>query len=1190
MHSQQKNNGNQGFNHSTGTVNRYSWPAKLNLFALAGFVLAFFAMDEQGWVCGIGAFFCFLLIFVFRALAEQQNMIRFQQRQIQDLLEVQKLNQITEATPQTVAARTEYIDKVQLNDVLRAELSAQINSEQTNSTQTDSIQTTTPTPFDDYSKVTDHVRNTEVATTDLDGSQAHAQANLSKAHIDFASSQLDTSASSNLDLDINNNPNSQQKQQSSFKDRQLKDSDLLKDLKGMTSLWSAFVDWFKGGNSIVRVAIIILLIGIILLLRFASEYWQPTLSSKMIGIAVAGTAMIVIGYRLRRKRYGYAISVQGAGLGILFLVLFSAFKLSVITSIGVSYGFLIILLAITLLLALRQNALILAFIALGSGFVAPFILNTGSNNIPALFSYYLALNIALAVIAFFKPWRILNTVSLLATFGVGGLSIWMKAQPEQYAVLTLLVWLHFALYLFISIRYSLNISKYKIAFKNIPLIDTGLIFATPFMAFTLYAGLVYHSASRLSFASAVLALVYFAIGYALHKKYQSLTLLIQSFYGLGLTFLALVLPFAFNAQWTSTGWAVQALALIWIGCRHQLKNSVLFGLVLLGLSTGSWFKSIFIDENISLVAVTFLSIALMLSLYIIYTPQLDESPSGLEHEQSDVMSQTEVSSQMKYSSIFKALIEIAQVVCFVALQLVILSYSCTLYRMDQLDHNAILMSILTIVAMAIAWRIHQVQQQISAAVQLFAACGLFYFALIPVMLWQADIVSLWWTVQAVSMLIFTSRYAIVGLRNFASILLFSSAFAVVVAILNDDPLRYFAATVLICSLAVSAYWLRYKTQPTTMSTDRIFACISLLISFMFTPYLAYQLFDALSWELRSIGLPMLLWWGILTVIYRFKQRVLDHVWLFFTVGLLFISAVEIALVSLFVADDLQLWAMSDKYHLSMLMTIVMWCVAFIFVLKVFTAQLNRVLAQFLMLIAVLLLAIFGGLIASNALSFTPLLLLFPIVVLLASLKIKALQFLQDYWIDNFAIAGLVLVSLWIVSLFHNGDWNLSYVTLLNSIDILSIGLFIILIVAMKPILEGQQRSLQIASMVVVILTGLTLISSVLLRSLHHYLQLPYWSIEAWQNGTVQASLTILWVVLALVLTTFASKKALRYVWMMGIAVLALVIAKLIFLDLSHTHTITRIVSFIGSGLVMLVIGYFAPLPPAPKDSSAENKG
>ncbi|MEG0347712.1 MAG: DUF2339 domain-containing protein [Acinetobacter sp.] len=1176
MHSQQEKNSHENFNASSNRSNRYSWLAKLNLFALAGFVLAMFAIDEQGWVCGIGVFFCFILIFVFRALSEQQYMIRFQQRQIQDLLEVQKLNMVVESQTQTVETRIEDIEKGEQHDVVNVESPTQLSS--------------IPIRMDDHSNIFDDANDSSIATPDLNVPQAHAQANLSKDHIDFASSTLDTSPSSNLDLEINNNSDAQQKQQSLFKDSQLKDSDLLKDLKGMTSLWSAFVDWFKGGNSIVRVAIIILLIGIILLLRFASEYWQPTLTSKMVGIAVAGAVMTVVGYRLRHKRYGYAISVQGAGLGILFLVLFSAFKLSVITSVGVSYGLLIILLATTLLLALRQNALILAFIALGSGFVAPFILNTGSNNIPALFSYYLALNVALAVIAFFKPWRILNTVSLLATFGVGGLSIWTKAQPDQYSLLTLLVWLHFALYLFISIRYSLNIAKYKIAFKNIPLIDTGLIFATPFMAFTLYAGLVYHSASRLSLASAVLALVYFAIGYVLHKKYQSLTLLIQSFYGLGLTFLALVLPFALDAQWTSTGWAVQALALIWIGCRHQLKNSVLFGLILLGLSVGSWFKSIFIDENISLLAVTFLCFALMASLYIFYTPELDESASKsfskqdiAENDQSDSI------TQAKSTSVFRSLIEMTRVIGFIALQLIVLVYSCTLYRMNQLDHNAILMSILTVVAIAIAWRIHQVQQQVSAAVQLFTGCGLFYFALIPVMLWQADIVSLWWTVQALVMMIFTSRYAIVSLRNFASIILFSSALSAVVAIFNDDPLRHFAATLLICSLAVSAYWLRYQTRPVGMSSDRIFACISLLISFLFTPYLAYQLFDTLSWDLRSITLPMFLWWAVLTLIYRFKQRVLDQVWLFFTIALLLLGAVEIDLVSLFVVDDFQFWAVSSQYHIAMLMTIVMWMIAFIFVLKVFSAQLNRLLAQFLMLIAVVLMAIFGGLIAPNALSFVPLLLLFPVAVLLGSLKIKPLQFLQDYWICNLAIAGLGLISLWGVSLFHDGHWNLSYVTLLNPIDILSIGLFIILIVAIKPILEGQQRGLQIASMAVVILTGLMLISSILLRSLHHYLQLPYWSVEAWQNGTVQASLTILWVVLAFVLTTFASKKALRYVWMIGIAVLALVIAKLIFLDLSHTHTITRIVSFIGSGLVMLVIGYFAPLPPAPKDLSTENK-
>ena len=37
-------------------------------------------------------------------------------------------------------------------------------------------------------------------------------------------------------------------------------------------------------------------------------------------------------------------------------------------------------------------------------------------------------------------------------------------------------------------------------------------------------------------------------------------------------------------------------------------------------------------------------------------------------------------------------------------------------------------------------------------------------------------------------------------------------------------------------------------------------------------------------------------------------------------------------------------------------------------------------------------------------------------------------------------------------------------------------------------------------------------------------------------------------------------------------------AKLLIVDLSGSGTVTRIVSFIGAGVLMLLIGYVAPLP------------
>jgi uncharacterized membrane protein len=59
----------------------------------------------------------------------------------------------------------------------------------------------------------------------------------------------------------------------------------------------------------------------------------------------------------------------------------------------------------------------------------------------------------------------------------------------------------------------------------------------------------------------------------------------------------------------------------------------------------------------------------------------------------------------------------------------------------------------------------------------------------------------------------------------------------------------------------------------------------------------------------------------------------------------------------------------------------------------------------------------------------------------------------------------------------------------------------------------------------------------------------------------------------------ATRRALRPLWIVGAALMALVVAKLFLVDLSGVGTIERIVSFIVVGLLMLLIGYFSPVPP-----------
>jgi uncharacterized membrane protein len=50
----------------------------------------------------------------------------------------------------------------------------------------------------------------------------------------------------------------------------------------------------------------------------------------------------------------------------------------------------------------------------------------------------------------------------------------------------------------------------------------------------------------------------------------------------------------------------------------------------------------------------------------------------------------------------------------------------------------------------------------------------------------------------------------------------------------------------------------------------------------------------------------------------------------------------------------------------------------------------------------------------------------------------------------------------------------------------------------------------------------------------------------------------------------------------------MVVGKLFLVDLSNTGTVARIVSFVGVGVMLLVIGYAAPVPPGAKEADSDS--
>jgi uncharacterized membrane protein len=179
---------------------------------------------------------------------------------------------------------------------------------------------------------------------------------------------------------------------------------------------------------------------------------------------------------------------------------------------------------------------------------------------------------------------------------------------------------------------------------------------------------------------------------------------------------------------------------------------------------------------------------------------------------------------------------------------------------------------------------------------------------------------------------------------------------------------------------------------------------------------------------------------------------------------------------------------------------------------------------------------------------------------------------------------LVLWSL-TTNLTATGDSApLPYMPLLNPLDIAQALAFVAIMAWLMHLpklsiqtFEGSNRRLALVPLAGALFIWL---NAILLRTLHHWGGVPFDFDTMAASTLVQMSLSIFWSLLALATMLWATRTARRPLWFVGVALMGVVVLKLFIVDLSSIGTVERIVSFIVVGLLMLVIGYFSPLPPA----------
>jgi uncharacterized membrane protein len=334
--------------------------------------------------------------------------------------------------------------------------------------------------------------------------------------------------------------------------------------------------WLFGGNTLARVGVLLLFVGVGFLLKYAAEHVVVPIELRLAGVAIGGIVLLVVGWRLRERRAAYATILQGGGVGVLYLTVFAALRLYALVPPLAAFALLVAIAALSAVLAIRQNAVALAAIGVVGGFAAPILTSSQSGNHVMLFSWYALLNAAILGIAWFKAWRILNLLGFACTFVVGTLWGVTRYRTDDFASTEPFLVLFFLFYVAIAVFYALRRS---VSVRDY--VDGTIVFGTPLVAAGLQAALVSRFEFGMAFSAVAAAALYVALARMLWSRHRDdLRLLTESFVALGIAFATLAVPLAFDAHWTSATWALEGAAIVWIGLRQQKRLARAFGLLL----------------------------------------------------------------------------------------------------------------------------------------------------------------------------------------------------------------------------------------------------------------------------------------------------------------------------------------------------------------------------------------------------------------------------------------------------------------------------------------------------------------------------------------------------------------------------------------------------------------------------------
>jgi uncharacterized membrane protein len=889
--------------------------------------------------------------------------------------------------------------------------------------------------------------------------------------------------------------------------------------------------WLFGGNTVLRVGVVLLFLGLAFLLRYATEGVVVPLELRYAGVAAAALGLLGLGWWLRARNSNYALILQGAGIAVLYLTVFAAMRLHPLLDPSAGFGLLVAVTVCSAILAITQDSLGLAAAAALGGFAAPLLASTGAGSHVALFSYFTLLNAGILAIAWFKAWRLLNVIGFTGTFGIGFAWGLRSYSPEQLWSTEPFLILFFLMYLAIGLLYArrklMQMSDAPVQGSREALlqwsarkgdyVDGTLLFGPPLVGFGLQFALVQHLEFAAAFSALALGMIY--MGLARWLMAGRTVLLGETCLALGVIFASLAIPLGLDARWTTAAWAVEGAGIFWLGLRQQRPVGRAFAL-LLQLGAALTFLSELHSSESSLLGgvplgALLLGIALLFSFY------------QLRKALPDQIRPWELKGLPVLACLGLAFLYLLAPLFFFSHGTVIswaLAGMLTLFAGLHLRSRTFVFTALAVQLLAGALFL-AVGPQFSDALQPMTHGG--FWA--PLLLGLAAMVGAW------RLQIGHSLDAFKGLsllRLSQALLVWGAGWWVlawVIEVMNFAPLPL-QATLLLGIAAVSvALW-------TVLALRLRWPSLGVLCTVLM-PAAALVLLAA--WHPRyhpAADFGWLAWAAVFVVHFVSLRRLASmlparvtsvaHVlgcWL-----LMGVLALELRYALLLLSEQYNAWRWLG------------WAI---------------LPSLYLLLMA------------------APRAWPWPVSAYSREYRVYAAA----------PLALLMLGWFWLANVASDGNAEpLPYVPLINPLELgLLFALFGVYVWSRNSMTQLAVRE-DYAAIATQGIAGASLFvffTALVMRTAHHWSGVPFELDPLLESMRVQAGLSIVWTLMALSLMIGGHLRGRREVWLIGAALIGVVVAKLFFVELSNRGGLARIVSFIGVGVLLLVVGYFAPLPP-----------